>query len=50
MKKLEAPQIREIVDSMHMVEFRRGDVIIREGDAGSLVYVVEGNVNDEGIS
>ena len=44
MKKLDAAQIREIVDCMHRVEFAKGDVIIREGDVGSLVFAIEGRV------
>ncbi len=42
MKKLDVAQIREIVDCMHRVEYAKGDVIIREGDVGSLVYAIEG--------
>ncbi|XP_078732876.1 cGMP-dependent protein kinase 1-like isoform X2 [Lampetra fluviatilis] len=41
MKNLELSQILEVVDSMHPVEFTRGSCIIREGDVGSLVYVME---------
>lgn len=35
-------QIQEIVDCMYPVEFARGACIIKEGDVGSLVYVMEG--------
>jgi len=43
MKNLDVTQIREIVDCMYPVEYRKGSVIIKEGDVGSLVYVMEGN-------
>ncbi len=42
MKNLEMGQIKEIVDCMYPVEFRKDSMIIREGDVGSLVYVMEG--------
>ena len=43
MKNLEATQIREIVECMYPVEYRKDSMIIKEGDVGSLVYVMEGN-------
>jgi cGMP-dependent protein kinase len=44
MKNLEMGQIREIVDCMSPVEYSKDSLIIKEGDVGSLVYVMEGNV------
>lgn len=46
MKNLEMTQIREIVDCMYPVEYAAGSLIIKEGDVGSIVYVMEGkNLN-----
>ncbi|KAJ8687322.1 hypothetical protein QAD02_023116 [Eretmocerus hayati] len=42
MKNLELTQIKEIVDCMYPVTFPAGSVIIREGDVGSIVFVMEG--------
>lgn len=42
MKNLELTQIREIVDCMYPEEYTVGSLIIREGDVGSTVYVLEG--------
>ena len=42
MKNLELSQIREIVDCMYPVEYKPHSMIIKEGDVGSLVYVMEG--------
>ena len=39
LKNLDAGQVREIVDSMYPREFDRGSYVIREGDAGSHLYV-----------
>ncbi|XP_070186125.1 cGMP-dependent protein kinase 1-like [Littorina saxatilis] len=41
MKNLDMGQIREIVDCMYPVENKAGSIIIKEGDVGSLVYVME---------
>ncbi|KAJ8022893.1 cGMP-dependent protein kinase 1 [Holothuria leucospilota] len=41
MKNLEMSQIQEIVDCMYPVEYARSACIIKEGDVGSLVYVME---------
>lgn len=41
MKNLEISQIRELVDCMYPVDFKSGSMIIKEGDVGSLVYVME---------
>ncbi|XP_019635421.1 PREDICTED: cGMP-dependent protein kinase 1-like isoform X4 [Branchiostoma belcheri] len=41
MKNLETSQIQEIVDCMYPVEYSKDQVIIKEGDVGSLVYVME---------
>lgn len=42
MKHLEKSQIQEIVDCMYPVEYGKDSCIIKEGDVGSLVYVMEG--------
>jgi hypothetical protein len=44
MKNLELTQIREIVDCMYPVTFPAGSIIIREGDVGSIVFVMEGEL------
>ncbi|KFB43052.1 cgmp-dependent protein kinase [Anopheles sinensis] len=41
MKNLEITQIREIVDCMYPVQYAAGSLIIKEGDVGSIVYVME---------
>eukprot|EP00057_Strongylocentrotus_purpuratus_P024325 XP_011678799.1 PREDICTED: cGMP-dependent protein kinase 1-like [Strongylocentrotus purpuratus] len=41
MKNLESSQIQEIVDCMYPVEYSKSSCIIKEGDVGSLVYVME---------
>lgn len=41
MKKLEEGQIKEIVDVMYPMEYAKGSTIIKEGDIGSIVYVME---------
>ncbi|XP_075996929.1 cGMP-dependent protein kinase 1-like isoform X2 [Genypterus blacodes] len=41
MKNLDVSQIQQIVDCMHPVNYGKDACIIREGDAGSLVYVME---------
>lgn len=35
-------QIREIVDCMYPVQYAAKSLIIKEGDVGSIVYVMEG--------
>jgi cGMP-dependent protein kinase len=35
-------QIKEIVDCMYPMEYAKGSLIIKEGDVGSIVYVMEG--------
>lgn len=44
MKNLELSQIHEIVDCMYPVEYGKEACIIEEGDVGSLVYVMEGEL------
>ncbi|XP_046463610.1 cGMP-dependent protein kinase, isozyme 1-like [Daphnia pulex] len=39
LKNLDATQVREIVESMYPREFEKGSYVIREGDAGSHLYV-----------
>jgi len=41
MKNLETSQIKEIVDVMYPMEYAKGSLIIKEGDIGSIVYVME---------
>ncbi|KAK5641360.1 hypothetical protein RI129_009907 [Pyrocoelia pectoralis] len=41
MKNLELTQIREIVDCMYPEAYKAQDLIIKEGDVGSIVYVLE---------
>uniref|UniRef100_A0A8C9VH43 Protein kinase cGMP-dependent 1 n=1 Tax=Scleropages formosus TaxID=113540 RepID=A0A8C9VH43_SCLFO len=41
MKNLELSQIQEIVDCMYPVEYGKDSCIIKEGDVGSLVYVMQ---------
>ena len=41
MKNLETCQISEIVDCMYPMEYAKGSLIIKEGDIGSIVYVME---------
>ena len=42
MKNLEAAQISEIVDCVYPTSYAAGSLIIREGDVGNKVYVLEG--------
>lgn len=42
MKNLELSQIQEIVDCMYPVDYGKDSCIIKEGDVGSLVFVMEG--------
>lgn len=42
MKNLDTGQIQAIVECMYPVEYSLHDIIIQEGDVGSLVYVMEG--------
>ena len=44
MKNLESAQIKEIVDCMYPMEYAKGSLIIKEGDVGSIVYVMEGKI------
>lgn len=49
MKNLELSQIQEIVDCMYPVEYGKDSCIIKEGDVGSLVYVMEGMVRNPNL-
>ncbi|KAL0616076.1 cGMP-dependent protein kinase 1 [Plecturocebus cupreus] len=49
MKNLELSQIQEIVDCMYPVEYGKDSCIIKEGDVGSLVYVMEGCSQNSGL-
>lgn len=46
MKNLELSQIQEIVDCMYPVDYGNDACIIKEGDVGSLVFVMEGEEKD----
>ncbi|XP_049813957.1 cGMP-dependent protein kinase, isozyme 1 isoform X1 [Schistocerca nitens] len=39
LKNLDSSQVREIVDSMYPLEYAKGSFVIREGEAGSHLYV-----------
>lgn len=41
MKNLSPQNIQEIVEHMYPTEYKRGSTIIKEGDVGSIVYVME---------
>ncbi len=43
MKNLDTTQVVEIVECMYSVNFATGNTIIREGELGSVVYVMEGS-------
>jgi len=43
MRNLPSAQIREIVECMYPVQYGIGSTVIREGDVGSLVFVMEGD-------
>ncbi len=42
MKNLEMDQIMSIVGCMYPLEHKDGSLIIKEGDVGNLVYIMEG--------
>ena len=42
MKNLEMDQIMSIVDCMYPLEQKNDSLIIKEGDVGNLVYIMEG--------
>lgn len=44
MKNLDVGQIKEIVDCMYPEHYKEGSIIIQEGDVGSIVYVLEGEL------
>ncbi|MED6262513.1 cGMP-dependent protein kinase 1 [Ataeniobius toweri] len=48
MKNLELSQIQEIVDCMYPVDYGKDACIIKEGDVGSLVFVMEGESMNTG--
>ncbi len=39
-------QIMSIVDCMYPLEQQDGSLIIKEGDVGNLVYIMEGKKNE----
>lgn len=45
MKNLESDQIDFIVNCMYPVEFAKESLIIREGDVGNSVYIIEGKLS-----
>lgn len=44
MKNLEIDQILSIVDCMYPRDTKDGSLIIKEGDVGNLVYIMEGKL------
>ena len=44
MKQFEETQTEKIVESMYPVEYSSGSCIIKEGEVGSLVYVLDGKL------
>ena len=42
MINLEVNQIESIVECMYPVEFSQDSLIIKEGDVGNVVYIIEG--------
>lgn len=46
MKNLDVGQIKEIVDCMYPEHYKEGSIIIQEGDVGSIVYVLEGELKE----
>lgn len=42
LKHLSTGSIREIIDCMQLVDYKKETVIIKEGDVGSKLYVLEG--------
>lgn len=46
MKNLEMDQIMSIVDCMYPLEHANGSLIIKEGDVGNLVYIMEGKLKN----
>ena len=42
LKHLSPSNIREIIDCMQLVDYKKETVIIKEGDVGSKLYVLEG--------
>ena len=43
MKHFEQSQIEQIVSAMDNQEFKKDSIIIKEGDVGSHVYIIEGS-------
>ncbi|XP_063862359.1 uncharacterized protein LOC135101919 isoform X4 [Scylla paramamosain] len=41
LKNLEIGQVKEIVESMYSVTYEEGSLIIKEGDIGSMLYIME---------
>ncbi|XP_063862357.1 uncharacterized protein LOC135101919 isoform X2 [Scylla paramamosain] len=46
LKNLEIGQVKEIVESMYSVTYEEGSLIIKEGDIGSMLYIMEGMCRD----
>ena len=45
MKNIDMDQIISIVDCMYPLEHKNNTLIIKEGDIGNVVYIVEGNIS-----
>ena len=50
LKKLEGSQIREIVECMCEKKCKKDEYVIKEGDQGSDLYVLEGNITNFSVS
>lgn len=44
LKKLEASQIREVMECMYEKKCKKDEYVIKEGEQGSHLYVLEGNL------
>jgi cGMP-dependent protein kinase 1 len=42
LQNLDDIQVREIVDCVYPVDFQKDSIIIKEGDVGSILYVLQG--------
>ena len=48
LKNLSSVNIRDIVDCMYSVDYKKDSVIIKEGDVGSRLYIAEGKSSSFG--
>ena len=45
LQHLDKVQIKEIIECMYSIELLKNNVVIKEGDIGSMLYFLEGTVN-----